>query len=107
MKILELAIFKLAPGTGRADFLREVEASSLALNGYPGFLERTLYHDERNNQWFDILMWDEMESALTAAQLMLEDEQTQGFLRCLQKNATKLYHGTPVHRKVKDETPIP
>ena len=90
--IVEVAQFKLATGVREEDFLREVEAvQKNFLEKQNGYINRELLKD-KDGQWVDILHWNSMEEAQKAAEVMMGDPATQGFMQKIDPSSVKMLH---------------
>src|SRR3989338_4376815 len=90
--IVEIAQFKLAAGVSEKDFLREAEAvQKNFLEKQSGYIDRELLKD-KDGGWVDILHWNSMEEAQKAAEVMMSDPRTQGFMQKIDPSSVKMMH---------------
>ena len=90
--IVEIAQFKLATGVREEDFLQEAEAvQKNFLEQQSGYIDRELLKD-KDGQWVDILHWNSMEEAQKAAEVMMSDPATQGFMQKIDPSSVKILH---------------
>lgn len=96
MNIVEIAQFKLAAGVSEKDFLQEAEAvQKNFLEKQSGYIDRELLKD-KDGQWVDILHWNSMEEAQKAAELMMGNPTTQGFMQKIDPSSVKMLHLTQI-----------
>lgn len=92
--IVEIAQFKLAALVSDEEFLKEAEAvQNNFLKKQSGYIDRELLKGE-DGQWADILHWNSMEEAQKAAQVMMGDPATQGFMQKIDPSSVKMLHLT-------------
>lgn len=90
--IVEIAQFKLAVGVSDEDFLHEAEiVQKNFLEKQSGYINRELLKD-KDGQWVDILHWNSMEEAQKAAEVMMSDPATQGFMQKIDPPSVKMLH---------------
>ncbi len=90
--IVEIAQFKLTEGVHEEDFLQEAEAvQKNFLEKQKGYVDRELLKNQ-DGQWVDILHWNSMEEAQKAAQVMMQDPATQGFIQKIDPSSIKMLH---------------
>ena len=91
-RIAEIAQFKLVAGTSDEDFLQEAEAvQKNFLEKQSGYINRELLKD-KDGLWMDILHWNSMEEAQKAAEVMMSDPATQGFMQKIDPSSVKMLH---------------
>ena len=79
--IVEIAQFKLASGVTDEEFIKEAEfVQKNFLEKQRGYIDRELLK-AKDGQWIDILHWDSMEEAQRAAEVMMKEPTTQGFMQ--------------------------
>lgn len=90
--IVEIAQFKLAAGVSDEDFLHEAEvAQKNFLEKQSGYIDRELLKD-KDGQWVDILHWNSIGEAQKAAEVMMTDPATQGFMQKIDPSSVKMLH---------------
>ena len=90
--IVEIAQFKLAAGVSDEDFLHEAEAvQKNFLEKQSGYIDRELLKD-KDGQWVDILHWNSIGEAQKAAEVMMADPATQGFMQKIDPSSVKMLH---------------
>lgn len=90
--IVEIAQFKLVAGVSEEDFLQEAEAAQKNfLEKQSGYIDRELLKG-KDGQWVDILHWNSMEEAQKAAEVMMSDPATQGFMQKIDPSSVKMLH---------------
>jgi hypothetical protein len=73
-KVLELVVFKLAPGVSREQFLGTADGLSDWVGRQPGFISRELSHDAEGDRWIEVVWWKTMADAKAAAELAMTSE---------------------------------
>lgn len=90
--IVEIAQFKLASGVTDKEFIKEAEAVQMDfLEKQHGYIDRELLKD-KNGLWVDILHWNSMEEAQRAAEVMMKEPTTQGFMQKIDPSTVKMLH---------------
>lgn len=90
--IVEIAQFKLAAGVSEKDFLMEADAvQKNFLQKQKGYIDRELLRGD-DGQWVDILHWTSMAEATRAAEMMMKDPSTLGFLQSIDPASVKMLH---------------
>ena len=90
--VVEIAQFKLAAGVSDEDFLHEAEAvQKNFLEKQSGYIDRELLKD-KDGQWVDILHWNSIGEAQKAAEVMMTDSATQGFMQKIDPSSVKMLH---------------
>ena len=90
--IVEIAQFKLASGVTDEEFTKEAEAvQKNFLEKQSGYIDRELLKD-KEGQWVDILHWNSMEEAQKAAEVMMKNPATQGFMQKIDPSSVKMLH---------------
>jgi len=77
--VLEVAEFRLVPGTSEADFLLAAQATMPPLRDHPGFLSRRITRSE-TGVWSDLVLWTDLTSAKAAAAAMMADPAFAAFV---------------------------
>ena len=75
---IEVVIFHLHPTVTRADFLEAVDETTALLKTQDGFISRTVSFAE-SGEWLDILSWESIEAAKTAATVFQTDPAGKRF----------------------------
>jgi hypothetical protein len=79
---IELARFKLKPGISDAVFNGMIQQTNALLLTYPGFVSRSL-GSASEDEYFDIVMWEDMESAVHAANTFGKDDGAKSFIEAI------------------------
>ena len=90
--LVEHCQFKLSPNTQREVFMASVAESNEYLESCEGFIHRSLCFDEANNQWIDIVHWENAESAHKAAEAFLAAPKAANFLACIAEDSVTMQH---------------
>ena len=92
--IVEIAQFKLAAGVSNEEFLKEAEAvQNNFLEKQSGYIDRELLKSD-DGLWVDVLHWNSMGEAQKAAEIMMGDPATQGFMQKIDPSSVKMLHLT-------------
>ena len=92
-KILELVVFKLSDGVSREQLLGTVDAVSAWVAEQPGFVSRELAHDAEGDRWIDVVWWESMEDAQTAAEVAMSSESCAPMFALIDMESTLMIHG--------------
>ncbi len=92
---LEVALFRLKEGTDQEAFLAATDATNTALKQYGGFIRREVLTSE-DGQWLDLVYWNSLEEALSAAEQILSDPSCHPFLEMLDMESVTMLHMHPV-----------
>jgi hypothetical protein len=100
-KALELVVFKLRDGVTQEEFLDTVDPVSEWAKQQPGFLSRELSYDAKGERWVELIWWETMEDALTAAEAAASSESCAPMFELIDQQSTQMIHGelaiAPVH----------
>jgi hypothetical protein len=91
-RVLELVVFKLDEGVSRAEFLATNDAVSAWISRQPGFVSRDLSYDADGDRWVDVLWWETMEAARTAAELAMTSEACAPMFSLIDMESTLMVH---------------
>lgn len=92
MKVIELVTFSLRPDTTDREFLEAVEESNKFLRLQPGFLSRHISKHQDGVSWMDLVFWQTMNQALTAAAKFNASEYTSAFNALLLEDTVNVSH---------------
>lgn len=74
-EIHEIVVFKLRADADVEAFRRDIPATDQFLRERPGFIDRTLLHEQDGERWVDMVRWASVEDAMSA---FAEFERTLG-----------------------------
>jgi hypothetical protein len=94
--VVEMAIFKLRDGVTRDQLLRTVEPVSEWAMRQPGFISRDLTYSSDSDTWIDVLWWESLEAAHTAAEVALTSESCAPMFELIDMEAAQMLHGERV-----------
>jgi hypothetical protein len=94
-KVLELVVFRLNEGVSRERFLSTVDAVSSWIRDQPGFISRELSYDAEGDRWIEIIWWQTMEHAHTAAELAMTSEWCAPMFAVIDMESALMAHGEP------------
>jgi hypothetical protein len=92
-KVLELVVFKLSEGVSSEQLLGTVDAVSNWAGEQPGFVSRELAHDPEGDRWIDVVWWETMEDAQTAAEVAMSSESCAPMFALIDLESTLMIHG--------------
>ncbi|MEQ8674894.1 MAG: hypothetical protein RLP44_28335 [Aggregatilineales bacterium] len=92
--IVELVLFKLVGGSNEEDFLSAAQGINPQLEEMHGFIERRLLRN--GEQWVDIVYWDSLEEAQSAAEAIMTLEAGQKFGAFIEQATMQFMHLHPV-----------
>jgi antibiotic biosynthesis monooxygenase (ABM) superfamily enzyme len=92
-KVLELVMFKLAPGAQRERFMEASDAVSRWVSGQPGFISRELSHDAEGDRWIDVVWWRSLEEAQAAAERAMSSEDCAPMIAMTDMESVLMVHG--------------
>jgi len=92
--VTEVVLFRLADGVSEADFLPRAQATFELLADYDGYIDRELSVSE-DGLWVDVVTWQDMATALHAAEQIMSSEIGQAFGACIDPNSIQMQHVTP------------
>lgn len=89
---IEIAQFKLVPGTEDAGFLKAADVvQKNFLRKQKGFVDRELSKSD-DGQWVDILHWKTMQDALKASEEMLKNPSCLDFIQKIDPTSVTMTH---------------
>lgn len=94
--VVELAIFKLKDGVSRDRLLATIDPVSEWAKRQPGFISRDLTYSGDNDTWIDVLWWESLEAAHSAAQAAMTSESCAPMFELIDMEATQMLHGERV-----------
>ncbi|THD82919.1 hypothetical protein E7811_12270 [Aliigemmobacter aestuarii] len=89
--VLELVTFRLIHSTDPEDFLAVAEATRPLVAAQPGFRNRSLGRDE-TGVWVDLVEWDSLTAARSAAQAMREAPAFAPFMAMIAPASLAMRH---------------
>jgi antibiotic biosynthesis monooxygenase (ABM) superfamily enzyme len=92
-KVLELVVYKLNEGVSREQFLATNGPASAWLRDQPGFISRELAHESEGDRWVDVVWWDTLDNATTAAEHALSSESCSPMFALIDTESMLMLHG--------------
>lgn len=89
--VIELVLFKTKSGVTKEKLVQAAKTATSAFEQMNGFVSRDLAVDNEG-QWTDILHWQDMQSALTAAQTAIEIEECRNYFALIDETQIKMFH---------------
>lgn len=74
--VVEMVTYKLKPQVTKTDLHTSHQGVNTFIKNQPGFLYRSVSADE-NDQWYDIVYWQDMESAKAAGDAFMASTEGQ------------------------------
>lgn len=94
---IEIVLFRLAPNVTTAEFLEAAQGIESWLEEVGGFQRRELSHNAEG-QWVDIVYWDSLEQAQSAAETIMATEAGQAFGSKIDGESIQMMHVHPTHK---------
>lgn len=91
-RVVELVTYQLKPGTEEGPFLAAVEQSNQFLRTCPGFVERRVAREAGLPIWLDMVLWQTMEEAMTAAARFNHVPETETFNSLIDRSSAMMTH---------------
>jgi hypothetical protein len=91
MHVLEVVKFKLNEGVTREKFLEGVSKTNAYISSSKGFIERSV-GVSKEDVWTDIVKWEDMESALHAAEAFSKSAEGVEFMAMIDMNSAEMNH---------------
>jgi antibiotic biosynthesis monooxygenase (ABM) superfamily enzyme len=89
--ILEVVLFKLAPGVDAAEFQAAATAVQSWLETVPGYIRRELAASAEG-QWVDIVHWASLDEAMQAADAIMATPEGQAFGAMIEPTSIQMLH---------------
>jgi hypothetical protein len=104
--VVEIAVFKLKDGVTRKQLLDTVGAVSQWAQRQPGFLSRDLTYSDDEDSWIDVIWWENMDAAHTAAEVAMTSESCAPMFALIDLEGIQMLHGERVTRSVASEATV-
>jgi hypothetical protein len=91
--VVEIAIFKPKEGVTREQLLGTVEPVSEWARRQPGFISRDLTYSAEGDNWIDVIWWESLEAANTAAEAAMVSESCAPMFEAIDLEGTQMLHG--------------
>lgn len=96
--VLELVTCKIVSGTTDEALLRAVRASQNALEGYEGYVQRTLARSlDDEDVWIDLVLWSGMKEAHEAAAMFEQEAAAQSLMSLIDPKNVRMQHFERLH----------
>jgi len=90
--VVEIVKFKLEKGITEQDFLVSNEAMDSFLKEQVGMIYRSLCFSSENNEYIDIVYWQDMSAAKKGQDAFFESKLCQQFAKNINKESVSLDH---------------
>ncbi|WP_020409917.1 antibiotic biosynthesis monooxygenase family protein [Hahella ganghwensis] len=90
--VVEMVTFKLLAGTTEQDFLAANEGIQQFVKQQPGFLYRSLCKLDGEEEWTDIVYWQNLAAAETAGKDFMESPLSKPALSCIDPDSVTMRH---------------
>jgi hypothetical protein len=94
--VVEIAIFKAKEGVTREQLLATVDAVSEWARSRPGFVSRDLTYSAEGDNWIDVIWWESLEAATTAAEASMTSESCAPMFAAIDLEGTQMLHAERV-----------
>jgi hypothetical protein len=91
--VLELVVYKLNPGVSREQFLETNPGAVAWISNQPGFISRDCVSDVKGDRWVDLVWWESIEHAETAAQRATTSESCAPMFALIDMDSMLMLHG--------------
>ncbi|MBL1421740.1 MAG: hypothetical protein COC24_014620 [Alphaproteobacteria bacterium] len=91
--VIEIVEFKLVEGADLEKFIAANELVAGAISALDGFIDRALAQDD-DGQWVDIVRWQDMACAKTAAAQVMQIEGFGALMKFFDTDSVKMKHFT-------------
>jgi hypothetical protein len=105
-KVLELVVYKLKEGVLREQFLDTNEPASAWMERQPGFISRDLAYDADGDRWVDVVWWETMEQARTAAERAMTSDSCSPMFALIDMESALMLHGEQVGEAIVAATTV-
>ncbi len=94
-KVVEVVLFKPAPEVSEADVLKTTAMMQTKVMTMPGYIDRQLLKNS-DGQWVDLVWWESMEQAQSAAEAIMGDEDLAPYMFVFDNAEMTMFHLAPV-----------
>ncbi|MCW8334155.1 hypothetical protein J4N42_20130 [Vibrio sp. SCSIO 43135] len=91
-QIVEMVKFSLLDTANEQEFITAAERSQQFVKSLPGFLYRSLSHNEETNVWTDTVYWQSMEEAKSAGEQFMACEDCQPLMSLINPESVDMTH---------------
>jgi hypothetical protein len=103
---VEIAIFKVKEGITSDQLLATVDAVSEWAKRQPGFISRDLTYSADSDSWIDVIWWESLDAASTAAELAMTSESCAPMFAVIDLEGTQMLHGVRAIEPVMNQTRV-
>ncbi len=90
--VYEIVTWKFKPGTSEQMATEATKGLDIFLRSIKGFKTRSTYYSKESNQWVDVVIWKDLESA-KAALVQSENHQSyKAFMPLVDEKSVNLSH---------------
>lgn len=90
--VIEEVIFTTKPNISRHTLLSSASTITPLLHAMPGFISRTIAQGQKKNEWLDLVEWQSLKYAMSAAKKTGTNPLMQRFVSLMK--TYKMYHFT-------------
>ena len=94
--VVEIAIFQTKEGVTHEQLLATVDPVSEWVRNQPGFISRDLTYSAEGDNWIDVIWWESLEAATTAAEVAMTSESCAPMFGAIDLQGTQMLHGERV-----------
>ncbi|MEZ9232873.1 hypothetical protein AB4259_17505 [Vibrio amylolyticus] len=91
-QVIEIVKFSLVEATSESALIEASEQSQQFVASLPGFLYRSLSHNEGNNSWTDTVYWNSMEEAKSAGEQFMASPHCKPLVSLIDPTSVDISH---------------
>ncbi|WP_295893383.1 hypothetical protein [uncultured Vibrio sp.] len=91
-QVIEIVKFSLLDSANGSDLIQASEQSQEFVASLPGFLYRSLSHNEGNNSWTDTVYWNSMEEAKSAGEQFMASPHCKPLISLIDPATVDMSH---------------
>ena len=92
--VKEIVLFRLKDSVDEADFLQAAQTTFDLLADYDGYVDRELTVSD-DGLWIDVVTWSNLETAMSAAEQIMQDKVGQRFGSFIDPDSIQMNHTHP------------
>ncbi|MCK6264605.1 hypothetical protein KP803_15095 [Vibrio sp. ZSDE26] len=91
-QVIEMVSFNLLSTSSEQEFIQASEKSQAFVSSLPGFLYRSLSHNEESGHWTDTVYWKSMEEAKSAGEQFMNCPDCQPLMSLIDPESVDMKH---------------
>lgn len=96
MQVKEIVIYSIKDGTDLGSYKTAAKRVESFLDKQKGYRGRELLYSKADNQWVDLVHWDDMQCAESAAKLAMEAPECAEFFSMIAHETARMLHAERV-----------